>query len=44
VLESGEELHGTIAWFGREAVAVDLTGGDPETPLVVQRAVVAEWR
>ena len=44
VLESGEELHGTITWFGREAVALNLTGEDPETPLVVQRAVVAEWR
>jgi len=42
-LESGEELHGTIAWFGREALALDPTGGDPEAPLVVQRAVVAEW-
>ncbi|HUS17251.1 MAG TPA: hypothetical protein VM536_19820 [Chloroflexia bacterium] len=44
VLESGEELHGTIAWFGREALALNPEGGDPEIPIVVQRAVVADWR
>ena len=42
-LESGQELTGTIAWFAREAVALAPEGGDPETPLVIQRAVVAEW-
>ncbi len=42
-LESGQELTGTIAWFAREAVALTPEGGDPETPLVIQRAVVAEW-
>ena len=44
VLESGEELHGTITWFGREAVALTPAGGNPDAPLVIQRAIVAEWR
>jgi len=44
VLESGEELHGTVAWFAREAFALDPTGGEPDLPLIVQRAIVAEWR
>jgi hypothetical protein len=43
VLESGEALHGRIAWFGREAVALQLAGGDPTMPLVIQRAVVSAW-
>ena len=42
VLESGEALHGTIAWFGREAVALQLD--DDGHPLVIQRAMIAEWR
>ena len=44
VLESGEALHGTVAWFGREALALTPTGGEPDRPLVVQRAIVAQWR
>ncbi len=43
-LESGEEIAGTVAWFGREAVALVPAGGDSEMPIVVQRAVVADWR
>jgi len=43
VLESGESLQGTVDWFGREAVALVPDGGDPENPLVIQRAVIAEW-
>ena len=41
VLESGEQLHGTIAWFGREAIA--LQPDDTGNPLIIQRAVIAEW-
>lgn len=41
VLESGERLEGTIAWFGREAIA--LQPSDSGHPLVIQRAVIAEW-
>ncbi len=41
VLESGERLEGTIAWFGREAIA--LQPPDSGHPLVIQRAVIAEW-
>ncbi len=43
VLESGETLHGRIAWFGREAVALLPDGGAADAPLVIQRAVVAAW-
>jgi len=43
VLESGENLQGTVGWFGREAVALVPGGGDPENPLVIQRAIIAEW-
>lgn len=43
VLESGEELHGTVAWFGREATALVPTGGDDDLPIVIQRAVIAQW-
>src|SRR5689334_12654903 len=42
VLESGERLEGTIAWFGREAVA--LQPADDGHPLVIQRAIIAEWQ
>jgi hypothetical protein len=42
VLESGERLQGTIAWFGREAIA--LQPADGGTPFVIQRAVIAEWQ
>ncbi|HMA36999.1 MAG TPA: hypothetical protein VKY74_21265 [Chloroflexia bacterium] len=42
-LESGETFPGTVAWFGREALALVPAGGDPEAPLVIQRAVVAAW-
>ena len=41
VLESGEALQGTIAWFGREAVALQPDG--PVHPIVIQRAMIAEW-
>ncbi|MGI8586232.1 MAG: hypothetical protein ACR2M0_00895 [Chloroflexia bacterium] len=44
VLESGEEMVGIVAWFGREAVALVPTSGDPDMPIVVQRAVIADWR
>jgi hypothetical protein len=43
VLESGQTLRGTIDWFGREAVALVPEGGDPDNPLVIQRAVIADW-
>jgi hypothetical protein len=42
VLESGEAVHGTIAWFGREAVALQMD--DDGHPIVIQRAMIAEWR
>lgn len=42
VLESGERLQGTIAWFGREAIA--LQPADHGHPLIIQRAVIAEWQ
>ena len=41
-LESGEALHGMIAWFGREAVA--LQPDDDGPPFVIQRAMIAEWQ
>jgi hypothetical protein len=43
-LENGEVLEGTVAWFGREAVAIAQTGGSEDNPLVVQRGWVADWR
>lgn len=47
-LEDGEELEGTVAWFGREAVAITPAankGSDSsDTPYVVQRGWVADWR
>jgi hypothetical protein len=42
VLESGETLAGTVAWFGREAVA--LQPDDDGYPIVIQRAMIAEWQ
>lgn len=43
-LEGGEDVEGTVAWFGREAVSILPTGGGDTTPLVVQRGWVADWR
>jgi transcriptional regulator with XRE-family HTH domain len=44
-LENGEELEGTVAWFGREALAIVPVGSDSsDNPYVVQRGWVADWR
>lgn len=50
-LEDGEQLEGTIAWFGREAVAITLLDGDGKSskegndaPYIVQRGWVSNWR
>ena len=40
-LIGGQALHGIIAWFGREAVA--LQPDDDGHPIVIQRAMIAEW-
>ena len=42
-LESGEQIEGTVAWFGREAVAITPAGGDGD-PYIIQRGWVADWR
>jgi transcriptional regulator with XRE-family HTH domain len=41
-LEGGEEIEGTVAWFGREALGITVPGA--EEPIVVQRGWVADWR
>src|SRR5437588_2659772 len=43
-LESGEELAGTVKWYSREAVALDPGGEGEDTPYIVQRGYVADWR
>jgi hypothetical protein len=44
-LEDGEELEGTIAWFGREAFALTPVEGNGGDGLyIVQRGWVANWR
>ena len=42
--EDGEVIEGNVAWFGREAVAITPPGGSEDTPIVVQRGWVADWR
>ena len=52
--ENGEQLEGKVAWFGREAVALtvgggEITGGAPGDSddanlRIVQRGWVADWR
>jgi transcriptional regulator with XRE-family HTH domain len=50
MLENGEELAGTVAWYSREAVALaapeegedGVMGGG--RPYIVQRAWIADWR
>ncbi len=50
-LEDGEELEGTVVWFGREAVAIAAMETDnsdnsdsSDKPYVVERGWVANWR
>jgi len=48
-LESGEEVSGSVDWFSREAVALvpgnsSDTEGETESPYIVQRGWVANWR
>lgn len=43
-LESGEELHGHVAWFSREAVALLPSEEGEPAPYIVQRGWVADWR
>lgn len=44
-LENGEEFSGKIAWFGREALALQPEDEqDPAEPIVVQRPWIADWR
>jgi|SRR6478672_1174296 len=42
ILESGERLEGLVAWFGREAIA--LQPDDHGHPIVIQRALIADWQ
>jgi hypothetical protein len=42
-LESGETITGQVVWFGREALALLPPGTPEDRPIVVQRAVVADW-
>ena len=47
-LEDGEEIEGEVAWFAREAVAIEPMRPDGATDgdgaIVVQRGWVADWR
>jgi len=43
-LETGESFSGVIVWFAREAIAVQPDGGPEDVPVVLQRAMIADWR
>lgn len=44
VLETGESFSGHIAWFAREAIALRPDGGSDDAPIILQRAMIADWR
>jgi hypothetical protein len=43
-LETGEQLGGTVLWFAREAIALQPEGTGSAQPIILQRAMIADWR